>query len=510
MIRAQNHNNLRISAQGPRRGGWLFFVLTTIFIGLYLFNISGWLIHDDEGTDLYEAWQLQIGNQPGVDFIAEQQPLFLLLGKTGLNFAQDSVQAVKILRVLSAVQVLAGSIFFGLVVKRKWGEQTAALTMGIILTSGLVYEQARLFRPDPMMFAWELFGLGFVLLALQTEKRPFWIAAGISFGVAVLMKPFGIFPVIGLLFFFLYLFLKQSYQWQQHLFNGVAFAIPFLLVSVGISFILYYQLGFYYQEVFGQHASLGQQKTVWEQILVTITTYLSFFLFNSVIIFAIPLAFMNRRSGEKVVQFPENALLYAQMIVPLLFVLITRPIFPRYHIFLLPVFALILALHLKGLINKINAEIKNASVIVTLTILLILSFSIFSTFPYFTPLLTRQEDDTITLAHLIQNNTKPTDVVVSDYASLNFHAKRPSIYEASIIAGGRISGGIVTGAMLIERIEANEAKLVLLHREGGNPAPHQLAKLVDLELFEAYLEDNYQLIEIFDRSEQLIEIYQRR
>ncbi len=482
-----------------------------MFVGLYLFNISGWLIHDDEGTDLYEAWQLQLGNQPGVDFIAEQQPLFLLIGKTGLSLSEDSRQAVMFARIFSAAQVLAGSIFFGLVVRRKWGEQTATVTLGLILTSGLLYEQARLFRPDPMMFAWELFGLGFVLLAVQTGKRPYWAAAGATYGIAGLMKLFGLFPVVGLVIYYLYLFIKQRTQWRQHLLDGITFAIPFLLVIGGVSLFLYGQMGFYYQEALSQHLSLGQQRTVWEQIYITGATYFVFFLVHITIpVFIVPLIIMNRRSGEFVIHFPESTILYSLLIVPFFFVFITRPIFPRYIIFNLPVVSLLLALHLKGFFNKFDLSYPRTTLAMNLVVLLVISFSFFSTYPSISNRLIRQENDTIGLAQTIQALTTQSDIVVSDYASLNFHAKRQSIYEASIIAGGRISGGIVTGALLIERIEDTEAKLILIHREGGDPAPHQLVELTDIELFEAYIKEKYQLVETFDRADQIIEIYERK
>ena len=509
MINPQSNKPLDI-LQKQGQSNWIFVIIVLGLIILYLFNISGWLIHDDEGTDLYEAWQLQIGNQPGVDFIAEQQPLFLLLGKTGMNLADSSGEAVGIVRTFSAVQILAASIFLGLVIRRKWGYQTAAMTIGVMLTSGILYEQARLYRPDPMMFAWEIFGLGFVLLALQTGKRPYWSVAGVAYGVAILMKLFGIFPVIGLAIFFVYLFYKEPKQWKSHLQNGIAFALPFLFISGGISFLLYSELGFYYQEVFNQHLSLGQEKTIFDQVTISLATYLAFILVNAVTFFNLPLAIMNRISKETIISHPEKALIHSQLLVPLIFIFITRPIFTRYFIFLLPTLALLLALQMQGFFNKIDQNHPKLTVITNSLIILLVGFSFFSTFPTIKNRLTRSERDTLALAELIQNHTRSSDVVVSDYAGLNYHANRPSIYEASIIAGGRIGGGIITGELLIEKIEAKEARLILFHIEGGSPSPHHFTDLIDLSIFETYLEEKYQMIEVFDRAGQLIEIYERR
>ncbi|WP_420631474.1 ArnT family glycosyltransferase [Candidatus Leptofilum sp.] len=502
------HNQLHLPNKTQKDSPWFFVIIAAAFVGLYLFNISGWLIHDDEGTDLYEVWQLSIGKQPGIDFVAEQQPLFLTIGQSLLNLSEDSVTAVGYVRLASAIQVLAGAIFLGFVVKQLWDVPTAVLTLGVTLTSGLIYEQARLYRPDPMMFAWELFGLGFVLLAVKLGKRPYWAAAGVAYGIAVLTKLFGIFPVIGLVFFFLYLFIKQPQQWQEHLRNGIAFSIPFLLVSGGVSLLLYSQLGFYYQEVFNQHLSLGQEKTILDQMIITVSTYLSFILVNMVFLFILPLLIMNRRSGESNIGFPENAIVNTQLIVPLLFIFITRPIFPRYFMFLAPTLSLILALQLKGFFNKISSSNKNANPIISVLVVVTIIFGSIVTFPNIYRRLVRQENDTIALAHFIQDHTAPNDIVVSDYASLNFHAERESIYEASIIAGGRIGGGIVTGELLIKQMEETQTELVLVHVAGGTP--HQLIKLIDFELFQSYLDENFELITVFNRTEQKIEVYARK
>ena len=489
---------------------WFLPLLLLLLCGLYVFNISGWLIHDDEGTDLYEAWQLQIGNQPGVDFIAEQQPLFLLLGKIVLGFSDDSVQSVRLLRLVSALQVLSGAFFFGWAIRKIWGNHTAALTVGLILTSGLVYQQARLFRPDPMMFAWELFGLGFVMLAVYEGKRPYWAAAGFCYGVAILMKPFGLFPILGLIFFFAYQFYTQRDRWSQIFANGLAFAIPLLLTALGISAILYAALGFYYLEFLAYHVEMGEQRSLLNIFTDFIFSYIGFFLIHAVTIFILPLAYLSRRHGLESSGGLYKALLLTQLVVPLSFVAISRPLHPRYFMFLVPVVALLLALEVNKLFSKITLEQPRLTNYFAPSIFVFIAFSALTTWPSISQHLTRKENDTLRLAQFIQTNTAPDDVVVADYAALNFHARRQSIHEASIIAGGQIDSGAVTGALLIDRLEASEAELILIHVEGGDPFPHHIIDLIDFPVFEAYLAEEYEMIELFDRGGQLIEIYQRK
>jgi len=80
-------------------------LLVLLAIGLlYLYNIDGWLINDDEGTDLYEIWRIAEGDEPGVDLITEQPPVFLLAG-VGLGLLSGFNVAV--LRGATALLVLA-------------------------------------------------------------------------------------------------------------------------------------------------------------------------------------------------------------------------------------------------------------------------------------------------------------------------------------------------------------------------------------------------------------------
>ena len=361
-----------------------------------------------------------------------------------------------------------------------------------------------------MMFAWQLFGLGMVLLAIYEGKRPYWSLAGFCYGTAILMKPFGIFPVVGLLLFFIYQFYTDRKRWVEIFADGLAFALPFLLTSLGISVLLYSNLGFYYQEAFGYHLQMGEQRILINRFIILGDRYLIFLVINAVMAFILPLAYLNRRSKQAQIEPLYKALLLTQLLVPLFFVLITRPLHLRYFMFLVPILALFLALEVNKFFYKIQEEQPKLAQYLPFFIFVMIGFSIFATFPNIPQRLTRKEGDTMRLAQLIQEETSPNDVVVADYAGLNFHAKRQSIYEASIIAGGQIDGGIVTSALLIKRMEETEAKLFLIHTEGGSIPPHQLNHLIDFPVLETYLAQKYKLIDVFDRAGQRIEIYERQ
>jgi 4-amino-4-deoxy-L-arabinose transferase-like glycosyltransferase len=483
----------------------LLLILFALFAVLYLANIDGWLMHDDEGTDFYEVWQLQAGQRPGEDYIAEQQPLYLIIGSTLITAFDRSPLP---LRLLVAVQLLLGALFLSLIVFRLWGGTVAALALALTLSSGLVYEQARLFRPDPMMLAWEMLGLAALLMAVAQGHKKWWLLAGLSYGTAVLWKPFGVFPIVGLGFYFLHWLWRQPGSWPTIFRDGLLFAGTFLLVSAGVSFVLYSQLGFYYLEPFEQHASLGQGTNLMNQITRTGWGYFAFLFVNSVFVFFVPLWFLNRPPQWH--NQPKVRLLLWQLVTPIIFVAISRPLFIRYLLYLVPVFAILLACHLELAFRKISRQEQPPLKVILPAVTFTLLFAFLTTQPRIVELLLRKESGTLALADYVAAHTQPDDKVLSDYAGINFFANRTSIYEASIIAGSQIAGEIVTGELLTRRIEENHVQMVLIHIKGGDPPAHQLVELVDYDTFRAYIEQHFELLTIFDRAGQQIEIFQRK
>lgn len=486
-----------------RKVSWLLIIAA--FAVAYLFNISGWLMHDDEGTDFYEVWQLQKGQRPGVDYVAEQQPLYLISGSFLVEvFGRNPLP----LRLLSAVQLLTGVGILALGIRRIWGDRVAIISTGLILTTGLVYEQARLFRPDPMMLAWELIGLTAVLMAIYKKQRLIWAAAGAAYGVAFLWKPFALFPIAGLGFYFLY-WLWQSRAGKNFLepiVSGVYFGALFLAVGGGGSLLLYSRLGFYYGEIFNQHAHLGSELSLTYIAGRLILFCFLLFWVNGVYLLIFPLWFVNRKS--KSFHQIDVRILVFQLVTPLVFLGISRPIYLRYFIYLIPVLAILLAWQLDISFQNLARDKVGFNRFVPILVSLLFLIAIFFTLPDIPDLFLQKESDTIRLANYIATNTNKDDIVLSDYAGLNFFADRDSIPEASIIAGGRITGGIITGDLLINRIEEFNVQMVLIHVEGGYPPPEQLIKLADYDEFRDYLKDRYVMSTVFNRAGQQIEIFQ--
>ena len=72
----------RAAAALGRSGGWDVAALVAV-VALAVFysrHLTSWLVNDDEGSYLYAAWRLALGERPYRDFLTPQLPAFLLPG----------------------------------------------------------------------------------------------------------------------------------------------------------------------------------------------------------------------------------------------------------------------------------------------------------------------------------------------------------------------------------------------------------------------------------------------
>ena len=68
-------------------------------VAFYRRNLVGWLISDDEGSYLYAAWRMSLGERPYRDFLTPQLPVFLLPGGWLMGITGASVHAARLLAV---------------------------------------------------------------------------------------------------------------------------------------------------------------------------------------------------------------------------------------------------------------------------------------------------------------------------------------------------------------------------------------------------------------------------
>lgn len=485
------------------RSGFFWAAVAAWCVGLavYLYNIDGWLIADDEGTDLYEVWRIDEGDVPGEDLITEQPPFFLL---AGLAVGRASGFDVAALRGVSAALVLGSAWLLFLLGCRVWGLRAGFLGMVIYLLNHMVFEQARLFRPDSWMLAFSVMGVYLFVLAQMRLQRRFLVLSGLAYGIAVLCKLFGILPLGGCVLFLGFQWLAGRISFHRLLMDGGALLVPFVLLSVGGMLAFYPPGSVYYHAVLGQHWQLGQQMGLLYRLQKGLVFLAAFLVQNAAFLFALPL--LHRLIGSR---RPGESVLAWQVPTGLAYLALSRPLYERYWLYLVPVLSLVVGHLIDRLLGWIRSRVgERGKAVVFLSGVFLAALAVAQSIPGILQQARRQEDGTLALAAFIAARTEPEDVVLSDYATLNFHARRPSIPQASVIAGGRIEGGFITGAMLIEEMRVRDVDMVVLHVSGGSPAPHHLVNLRDYEEFYAYLNQHFCLVTTFDRAGQILEIYQ--
>ncbi len=485
-----------------------YFLFATVFImllaaSLYLYNLDGWLVADDEGTDLYEIWRISEGDVPGVDLITEQPPVFLL---GGVMLGRLSGFNISVLRGASAAMVLGSGWLIFLIGREIWSSRVGFFGVIFYLLNHLVYEQARLFRPDPWMLAFSVLGLCLFVLAQTRNSKWCLPLSGLAYGVATLCKLFGVLPLGGCVLFLVYRVLTARISASRFLGQAAWLLVPFSLISVGGLLSFYPPGSTYYGVVLGQHWQLGVQRgLLYRPVkgLVLITVFLGY---NLVFLFAIPLLHRfatSHRIGESVLTW--------QMPSGLAYLILSRPIYPRYWLYLIPVFSLMLGYLVDRLLREVNLRYDVGKDLLTIvTGVLLVGAGVAQSVPTILRYARRYEEDTLSLASYIASHTELDDIVLADYAALNVYARRPSVPQASIIAGGRVRGGFVTGAELIEEIESRGVVMVVLHVSGGDPGPHHLVDLRDFDEFYAYLHDHFDLVSNFNRAGQVMEIFEVR
>jgi predicted membrane-bound mannosyltransferase len=139
-----------------------------LILGLYLYNITGWLKEDDEGTALYVTWRLAEGEIPYRDLINTKGPLFLLLGG-GLNrLVGPSILG---LRVVTVLGVIGGGYAWFRGLQTVYGMAAGLIGAVLFLLTPEVYYLGRQFRADSWMLALIALALSVFLAGCQLKKR---------------------------------------------------------------------------------------------------------------------------------------------------------------------------------------------------------------------------------------------------------------------------------------------------------------------------------------------------
>ncbi len=505
-------------------GGWPVALLLIVIFFLYSYNLTGWLIHDDEGGYLYQAWRMTEGEVPYRDFYTPKEPLFLFTGYLIFKLFGTAVFWARMSSAL--ITILTGYLIF-LIGRRVYNYTVGLLASIFYLILPVVFFQARLYRSDAYAVFFSTLGLFLFIKAWQDNRRLFFAYSGISYALSICYKFSGALGATAMLLFILYQVViekKASVIKNCFLFFISGFVTVILVVVAILSNIA---PGFF-ACLIGHQAH--QPLLAASNLLTTVIGNLEDLLMIAprqygigdkhpwLIIFSLPVLIRYmflKKDLRKIFSF------YAMSIVFLLFNPYPGANF-RYSLYFLPTTVLVFA----GI--SFNVFDRNRRVIIRGLALFVLIFSLFKVF---IPGLLRdfalsgiKENSSLALAEYVKGYTSGGDYVAVDYGDVLFYAKRKTTPLMAAMSKSTVECGAITSSRLIDEFEKYRVKMVLIHREGKIPVdlgfimgnlfePDHFNTLInspDGDKFLFYLNQRYRFIGNFKRTGQVFDVYIRK
>jgi 4-amino-4-deoxy-L-arabinose transferase-like glycosyltransferase len=488
---------------------WIAVSILVLGLVFYLYRIDAWFMHDDEGGYCYAAWRIAEGEVPYRDFLTPQLPLFLYWGGMLVRILGPSIL---VLRYATVLATLGAAWFLYLGARRAFGWRVALLSLPLFLLHKDVYFIARFFRPEAYML---LFSAAATYAFLATyPRRSRWgsLLAGALLGLAMLCKLFAALPAAGFALFLLYEWFRT--RDRSRLDDIAALSLGFC-ATVGTVFLVFQSLEPYFlTAVLGHHAMQGAELGPLSVVTKALGFYWGYFKSNPVFIMLALLGAAKSRIGKTRL----STFLVWQLPTVAAFLLLSRDLQDRHLVYLVPVLSSLAASALEPLFDPQRTDFGSLWGLdvpgqrslgglpkITLGVLLA-ALALWPSLSKDLQVASWEEDGTQPLAQYIQALTDADDYVLCDYPGVNFHAQRINTYLGAGLSGGATSSGQITGEALIQEIEKEDVKMVLINTAGG---AHQLVNLRDYADFRQYVQSRFPLIRMFNRSYQTFEIYYR-
>ncbi len=520
-----------------RRAGWLTLAAFVALALLYFWRLDGNLINDDEGSYLYAAWRISLGELPYRDFLTPQLPAFLMPGGWLMRALGPEVWP---LRAASALFSLGAALLTYFTARRLFGAGVALIAGVGFALHPLTFYYGRFFRAEaPMLFFAALGTYGFVravfpdskaameparssLPGLRDEPEPeptdrrWLLAAGVAFGLAILSKLFGFLPMAGCGLWLVVDGLRRR-RFVPMLVDGALLSVA-AAVTAGLPLLWFRSISSRLEEaVLGHHLMQGADKTIWQDIGNTLELYFQFVddAQGGILLFlGIGAAAAAWRRADR------RVLLYGCQLVSLLgFFLLTRDLFLRHLMYLLPSLSTLLGVALVPLIAAASPSERHAREgasaagrheLLRMGRALALALLVGLPLPWlYSNVLASLETESATrrLADLISLVTEPDDLVFGDYSELNFYARRPTSYEGASMSAGAAESGQLAWSVVGARFEEERPRLLVNLSESDHDVGH-LVHMPDYDAYQAWIAEYYVKLGAFERDWQRFEVYE--
>jgi hypothetical protein len=159
----------------------LNFLLLLAWAGLYR-------VDHDETAHLHLSWLVSQGFIPYRDFWQHHPPFFWVVLAPLIKFLPPTSAIFDISRIASGVLFLVNACFGWQIAKKCWQEKANFKVYVLLLSSGSIYSQFLILRPDNLMIFFLLSGV-YISFEVGGRRLAPSLLAGVSFGLATSFLP---------------------------------------------------------------------------------------------------------------------------------------------------------------------------------------------------------------------------------------------------------------------------------------------------------------------------------
>jgi len=455
---------------------------------LYVYNLGGWLINDDEGSFLYQVWRISEGESPYQDMFTSRWPLFLY---TGAGWMRVVGAEVVPMRMLSVFLTMSTGVLIFFMAREVLPAEAALLSMVVFLLHPDIFRLGRSFQPEPFYIFLSTLGLYLFARGLTKGGLVFFVGSSLALAVASLYKLLAALVMLGCVLFLVVTWIRERASRRRTILRATVLLSVYVVLFGLAAWILVLYVPHFYEGVIGVNLAQRQELTLLQVILKGLVFLLQYSLmFAPFLLLTLPAIrggwFCDRKT----------ALFSWQLPTALAFLVLSRELFPRLLLYLVPSLSVLFAATLEPVRRLPRSSLLLLSIICVVLV------------PWITTdaqILLRSEQDTMAVSRYIQTLIPADTRVLSDYQELNFYARRPSTYLGAEISHVVVASGQITGADLIWEIEAMDVRMVIV--DVSPQTAHHMVGLLDYENFRVYLQNHFTLLDVLPREGQQLEVY---
>ena len=482
---------------GLKRHGELVLVVGVLGILMvgYLYNLTGWLIYDDEGEYLYQVWRMTEGLLPYRDFLTPQLPIFLFLGSFLMSLAGPSLLAIRLFSVLLAFFSAVMLIIAG---RKHSGNLIVGLLAAVLfLLHADVFKETRIFRNEPLFLAFVTAGLVAATWSNSEDNKKYLMGGGILFGLATLVKLFGILPAAGVALWLIWDAIQKRDRIKTVIQSLLLLLIPLVVTVLVLSLVFLLIEPSYLNQTLVHHLSQGSGESLLNNLLEKVDLFGFYFgLYAIFLIVAIGSGAVGLRTKD------HRSRWIWQIPTALAFFMLSRELGQRHFMFLIPAMSLLVGWALGSALSGRYRWYGRLASLIVLGLILV---------PWLRLNIDRSswlDKDTVKVIEAINALSPEGSPILSDDIGLAFYSRRPTTYSGAALSHGAATSGQISGEQLISEIVEDNVKLVIVDESllTGN----HMVFLGDYPRFHRFLENNFDYTKQIRRDFQELAVWTRK